>query len=111
MKAMSLRIRMQTLLPCLTPSLCSPPAIRATRSATSACVRRRSPEVMPRKSEPVSGFDATCTPLASAGVRKARSALFDIGLDGLELVRTAKQFLLLDRFRKQRRTGIDRQLV
>ena len=31
MKAMSLRIRMQTLSPCLTPSLCKPPAMRAAR--------------------------------------------------------------------------------
>src|ERR1700753_1512780 len=97
MKAMSLRIRMQTLLPCLTPSLCSPPAIRATRSATSAWVRRRSPEVMPRKSEPLSGFDATCTSLPSAGVGKTWRALLDVGLDGLELVGAAKQLLLLDR--------------
>src|ERR1700759_96830 len=111
MKAMSLRIRMQTLSPCLTPSLCSPPAIRATRSATSACMRRRSPEVMPRKSGPVSGFDTTCTPLPSAGIRKAWAALLDIGADCLELVGAAEQFLLLDRLGEQRRARIDRQLV
>src|SRR5882724_6266030 len=54
MKAMSLRIRMQTLSPCLTPRLCNPPAMRSERSATSAWVRLRGPLMMPRKSWDVS---------------------------------------------------------
>src|ERR1700722_19293964 len=49
MKAMSLRIRMQTLSPCLTPSPANPPAMRAARSATSSWLRRRSPLRIPRK--------------------------------------------------------------
>src|SRR5664279_3605168 len=55
MKAMSLRIRMQTLSPCPTPSFSRPPAIRATRFASSAKLRFRSPLMMPRKGE-VSGI-------------------------------------------------------
>src|SRR3954470_17331277 len=39
---------MQTQSPCLTPSLLRPLAIRSARSASSAWVRRRSPETMPR---------------------------------------------------------------
>src|SRR5882672_5989623 len=54
MKAMSLRIRMQTLSPCRTPSLCNPPAMRSERSATSAWVRLRGPLMTPRKSWDVS---------------------------------------------------------
>src|SRR6478672_11692919 len=50
MKAISLRIRMQTLSPCLTPSFCNPPAMRSARSATSAWLRRRGPLMTPRKS-------------------------------------------------------------
>src|SRR6201999_2623173 len=111
MKAMSLRMSMQTLSPCLTPRLCSPPAMRATRSVTSSCVRRRSPDTMPRKCKPLSGFNATCTPLPSAGIRKARRALLDIGTDSFELIGAAEQFLLLDGFGEQCRTGIDRELV
>src|SRR5258708_17456092 len=49
MKAMSLRIRMQTLSPCLTPSFCRPPAMRSARSATSIWLRLRRPLMMPRK--------------------------------------------------------------
>src|ERR1700716_2212101 len=54
MKAISLRMSMQTLSPCLTPSACKPLAMRAARSATSAWLRLRSPLMMPRKSEDVS---------------------------------------------------------
>src|SRR6185437_10192604 len=51
MKAMSLRIRMPTESPCLTPSRSNPSAMRMARSATSAWLRRRSPEMMPRVRE------------------------------------------------------------
>src|ERR1700681_731586 len=54
MKAISLRIRMQTLSPCLTPSLSKPPAMRAARSATSAWLRLRLPLMMPKKSDALS---------------------------------------------------------
>src|SRR5271163_2250287 len=54
MKAMSLRISMQTQSPWRTPSLERPPAIRAAREAISAWVRLRSPEMMPRKGWDVS---------------------------------------------------------
>src|SRR5690606_35438287 len=50
-KAISLRIRMQTQSPGLTPIFCKPPAIRAARAATSAWSRRRSPLTMPWKRE------------------------------------------------------------
>ena len=61
MKAMSLRISMQTLSPGLTPSLCSPLAMRSARSATSAWLRRRSPLMMPRKrGERLSLFFRSC---------------------------------------------------
>src|SRR5882757_7572528 len=53
MKAMSLRISMQTLSPCLTPSFSSPLAIRSARSATSAWLRRRAPLMMPWNKETV----------------------------------------------------------
>src|SRR5882757_481479 len=49
MKAMSLRISMQTLSPWPTPSFCSPLAIRSARSATSSWLRRRFPLMMPWK--------------------------------------------------------------
>src|SRR5450756_2680581 len=49
MKAMSLRIRMQTLSPCPTPSRCKPPAMRPARSATSPWLRRHWPLMMPWK--------------------------------------------------------------
>src|SRR6185369_322323 len=49
MKAMSLRISMATLSPCLTPSFCKPPAMRSTRSATSSWLRLRGPLMMPWK--------------------------------------------------------------
>jgi hypothetical protein len=66
MKAMSLRISMQTQSPCLTPSFCRPLAIRSVRSATSSWLRRRGPLMMPWKREVVtllrsdlsSGFEA-----------------------------------------------------
>jgi hypothetical protein len=50
---MSLRISMQTLSPCLTPSFSKPPAMRAVRSATSAWLRFLSPLMMPGKSDSV----------------------------------------------------------
>src|SRR5262245_43420526 len=51
MKAMSLRISMATLSPCLTPSFCKPLAMRSARSATSSWLRLRGPLMMPRKLE------------------------------------------------------------
>src|SRR5690349_13361563 len=53
MKAMSLRMSMQTLSPCLTPSDCRPEAMRSARSATSSWPRRRWPLMMPWKREGV----------------------------------------------------------
>src|SRR5262245_24809988 len=143
MKAMSLRIRMQTLSPCLTPSLCNPPAMRAARSAISAWLRWRSPEMMPRVREDVSivlpilcrlpiphgeervSASRTMRPccrlrpiprdaasrllgmrIELSRFREPRRALVDVGADGLGLVRTADQLLLLDGFGKQRRAGI-----
>src|SRR5580704_11869591 len=49
MKAMSLRMRMQTLSPCVTPSRSRPPAMRAARFPTSAWSRLRWPLMMPWK--------------------------------------------------------------
>src|SRR6185503_409802 len=49
MKAMSLRISMATLSPCLTPSFCRPPAMRSARSAISSWLRLRGPLMMPWK--------------------------------------------------------------
>src|ERR1700722_2510182 len=49
MKAMSLRMRMQTLSPCVTPSRSRPPAMRAARFPTSAWPRLRWPLMMPWK--------------------------------------------------------------
>src|ERR1700736_7009368 len=51
MKATSLRLSMQTLLPDLTPSRCKPPAIRSVRPATSAWSRFRWPLMMPRNDD------------------------------------------------------------
>src|ERR1700760_958739 len=96
MKAMSLRMRMQTLSPCLTPSRCSPPAIRAARPATSVWSRRRSPLMIPKN-----GSD----------IDELRRPLVDIGAHGFELVGRAHQLHLLDGFRQQRRAGIDREIV
>src|SRR5437879_10632 len=48
---MSLRISMQTQSPWRTPILVRPEAMRSARSVTSAWVRRRSPETMPRNSD------------------------------------------------------------
>src|SRR5579872_5478400 len=44
-------------------------------------------------------------------VRELRSAFVDIGAHRLQLVGTAQQLLLLDRFGEQRRPRIDRKLV
>src|ERR1700689_1952134 len=113
---MSLRIRMQTLSPWPTPSRSNPPAIRAARSVTSACVRRRWPLIMPRKREWVGICFFDLNPAAGnssrhSHIRKARRALFDVGADGFGLVRTAQQPLLLDGFGEQCGAGIDRQLA
>src|SRR6476619_3172941 len=51
MKAMSLRIRIATLSPCLTPSFCKPLAMRSERSATSSWPRLRGPLMTPRKGD------------------------------------------------------------
>ena len=53
MKAMSLRISMATLSPCLTPSFCKPLAMRSARSATSSWPRLRGPLMMPWKGDEV----------------------------------------------------------
>src|SRR6185437_8458023 len=100
MKAMSLRMRMQTLSPCLTPSRCNPLAIRAARSATSAWSRRRSPLMTPRNGTG-KGSD----------IGKFRRPLIDIGAHGFQLVSAAHQLHLLGGFGQQCRAGIDREIV
>src|SRR5689334_4637475 len=111
MKAMSLRISMQTLSPALTPSECRPEAMRLARSATSSWPRRRVPLMMPWKRVVIVdvrsgvGF-CQLLPLRSrpSGVskgegrilprlRKPRRALFHVGADGFGLVGAADQFL------------------
>src|ERR1700761_4131673 len=108
---MSLRMRIATQPPCLTPSRWSPPAMRAVRSATSAWSRRRWPLVMPRKSGRESCADAICTCAPSSNIGKTRRALVDIGAHRLKLIGPAHQFHLLDGFGQQRRGRIDAQLV
>src|SRR5882672_2052059 len=116
MKAMSLRISMATLSPCLTPSFCNPLAMRSARSATSSWLRLRWPLMTPWKRDEVDivsfrsavGYGMTAD---LPRLRKPRRALLHVGADGLGLVGAAQQLLLLDGFGKQRRTGIDRQTV
>src|SRR5690242_6833168 len=97
---MSLRISTQ-LSPCLTPSLCNPPAIQAARSATSAWSRRRSPEMMPRKGngDIVAFYSSIGAGLfdkvSRLDIDKLRRALLDVGADCFRLVRAADQLLLL----------------
>src|SRR5882672_1514333 len=69
MKAMSLRIRIQTLSPGLTPSSCRPPAMRSARSATSACSRRCRPLMMPRKGDELGIFSSLLCGETLPGVR------------------------------------------
>src|SRR5690349_21422895 len=126
MKAMSLRMSMQTLSPGLTPSECRPAAMRSARSATSSWLRRRLPLMMPWKREVIvafrsgvglsrhrhsgamrsiepgiSRFRVLALRARNDGLprfREPRRALFHIGADGFGLVGAAEQFLLLDRF-------------
>src|SRR6266480_515422 len=104
MKAMSLRISMATLSPCLTPSFCKPLAMRSARSATSPWSRLRGPLMMPRKGD-VSvitlffldrGTSPVMTECGALSLRKPRRALFHVGAHGLGLVGAAEQLLLLD---------------
>src|SRR5215510_10296817 len=153
MKAMSLRISMQTLSPCATPRDLRPEAMRSARSATSSWLRLRLPLMTPWKREvsviclfiigaqwfvlvitglvPVihvlllqpssktwmAGTSSAKTRFAllpghdGSSLRESWRALFDIGADGLGLVRAADQLLLLDRLRQERRAGIDGEIV
>src|ERR1700680_4243965 len=81
MKAMSLRIRMQTLSPCLTPSPSKPPAMRAARSATSAWPRRRSPLMMPGKRGDVSVIFFSLSENTGSSSSPGRSAKRVFALD------------------------------
>src|SRR3979490_1485702 len=113
---MSLRIRMQTLSPCLTASRCKPPAMRAPRSATSAWSRRRSPLMMPRKSGGVSTivFSDLSSGYDTLMVRSASSRLSNHeGMSDLILRDATKTSLLRMRFeycsniRETRRAFLD----
>src|SRR5262245_15667318 len=121
MKATSLRISMQTLSPCATPSDLRPEAIRSARSATSSWLRLRWPLMMPWKGEDIVAFRSgvgllrhsramrSIEPgisrfrvLASRAperqwklprLRESWRALLDVGADGFGLVGTADQLL------------------
>src|SRR3954470_16278917 len=104
MKAMSLRMSMQTLSPGLTPSEWRPAAMRSARPATSSWLRRRLPLMMPWKREVIVAFRFSrrvLLRLALPRFRKARRTLLHVGAHGLGLVGTAQQLLLLDGFSQQ----------